>query len=192
MPSDQVPTVAELAQADAAASVSLEAPPALVTRLSTLFSGGCFVRVETGCTYRELLTQQFQIDPAYVEKDIKVLFLDSSPVDDVDAAIIKNGSTIALSGAMPGVVGAAMRKDGLGMMRSGITYREKAVERVRGPGAVFLKLFNVVMADLGPAFLRRGVYAEPSQLARLFERLDLHGPLDALPSAARWVRLSIR
>jgi len=60
-----------------------------------------------------------------VKHDIKVLFLDYSPVDDLDAAIIKDGAILALSAAMPGLVGAAMRKDGLSWMRTSITYHEQ-------------------------------------------------------------------
>ncbi|HTP25195.1 MAG TPA: hypothetical protein VMK12_05965, partial [Anaeromyxobacteraceae bacterium] len=129
-------------------------------------------RIETGHTLRELVCEQFQISPSYLEKEIKILFLNSSPVDDLDTAFIGAGATLALSGAMPGLVGAAMRRDGLSSMRSGITYREGTSEHARGPGVIFLKLFNKVMEDLAETFLRRSVYVEAEFLADYLGRIS--------------------
>jgi len=157
--------LAETSVADESARLVIEPAAEQIPRLATLMSKGCFVRVQTGGSLRDLICDQFKITPEYLKNDIKVLFLNFSPVDDVDSARVHDGAVLALSAALPGLVGAAMRKDGLSWMRSSITYREGTGAVEQGDGVIFLKLFNLVMADLGEMFLRRGVYIEPASLA---------------------------
>ncbi len=80
--------------------------------LPTLQSG-FKVLVETGCSLNQLFNDQLGLDPGYVEDRIKTVFLDGSPVDDFDTAVIRDGITLALSAAMPGLVGAVLRKGGV-------------------------------------------------------------------------------
>ena len=177
-------------------------------RLVTILSRGCFVRVVTGSTVRQLLVEQFHVDPGYLEREIKIVFLDSSPVDDLDAAVVRDGATLALSAAMPGLVGAAMRRDGPSWLRASITHHETTLARPVAEGFVFLKLFNQVMQDLGGGFFRRGVYVEAPALAAFFERMDErfwqacpvdfnHATLtpgalvEQLAGRAPWLRLSV-
>lgn len=129
-----------------------------VLNFCTLMQKGCVVKIHTGCTLSDLLCNQFQISTDCIKNEIKVIFLDKSPVDDLDSAIIKDGGVLALSAAMPGVVGAAMRRDGLSWMRNSITYHENDHKHEKQEGIVHVKLFNQVMVDLGESFLRRGVY----------------------------------
>lgn len=198
------PAPADLDAADATASLVVAPAAGPRGRLVTLLSRGCFVRITTGSTVRELLLRQLHIDPAYVEKEIKIVFLDGSPVDELDAAVVRDGATLALSGAMPGLVGAAMRRDGPSWMRQAITHREAGGARPVFPGVVFLKLFNQVMEDLGARFLVAGVYVETAALAAFLRRFDegfwrecpmtlngvAVGPA-ALASAPAWLRLSV-
>lgn len=141
-----------------------------IPRFCTLMQKGCFVRVQTGCSLSDLLCDQFQISPEYIRNEIKVIFLDNSPVDDLDSAIIKEGGVLALSAAMPGLVGAAMRRDGLSWMRASISYRENESEQGKQDGIVNIKLFNQVMADLGESFLKRGVYVDSRFLSGFLDR----------------------
>lgn len=141
-----------------------------IPRLCTLLQKGCFVKVKTGCSLSDLLCDQFLISPDYIKNDIKVIFLDYSPVDNLDTAIIKDGSILALSAAMPGLVGAAMRRDGLSWMRTSITYQEHEGEHDSSEGIVHVKLFNQVMADLGESFLKRGVFVKAGFLAGFLGR----------------------
>jgi hypothetical protein len=165
MKKQQVPTLAEVSVADEAGGIVLEPAAGQIARLCTLIQKDCFVKIETGCSMRNVLCEQFGITPEYVRTEIKVFFLDNSPVDDIDAAIIKDGATMALSAAMPGLVGASMRQGGLSWMRSGITYHEDGQDQGKNWGVIQLKLFNQVMADLGESFLRRGVYVKSGILA---------------------------
>jgi hypothetical protein len=142
-----------------------------IPRFCTLMQKGCFVRVQTGCRLSELLCDQFHISPNYIKNEIKVIFLDYSPVDDLESAIIKDGGVLALSAAMPGLVGASMGRDGgLSWMRSSITYQEDESGQDKQEGILHMKLFNQVMADLGESFLSRCVYLKSTFLAGFLER----------------------
>ncbi|OFX19656.1 MAG: hypothetical protein A2V77_07320 [Anaeromyxobacter sp. RBG_16_69_14] len=207
--SSERPTPVQLSVADAARLV-LEPTAAQIPDLRALLAKGCFVKVRTGCSLRELICEQFQISPEYLKNDIKVLFLNFSPVNEVDTVFVKDGAILALSGALPGVVGAAMRRDGLSSMRSSITYKESVDERVvRGEGVIHVKLFNLVLADLGESFLKRGVYESSAVLAEFLGRFPIdfwreckitrngqvvrEGSLfDDLSADDRWTSFSIR
>jgi len=71
---------------------------------------GFRVRAQVGCTIKSMLCRQFGLDPVYVEERIKTVFMDGKAVDDMDSAVIKDSSTLALSAAMPGLVGATFRR----------------------------------------------------------------------------------
>ncbi len=170
MKKEERPELRDLTRADDTDSLTIEPAEEIVPRLCPLLQRGCHVRVRTGCTLRDLLCDDFKITPDYIKNDIKVIFIDYSPVDDLDTAIIKDGAILALSAAMPGLVGAAMRRDGLSWMRTGITYHEEGSAREQHDGVIQVKLFNQVMADLGESFLRRGVYVKSTSLADFFRK----------------------
>jgi hypothetical protein len=207
---EKSPKLEEIETADGNDILSLKTTDELIPRLSTLLQKGCFVKVRTGCSLSDLLCDQFGISPDYIKNDIKVIFLDYSPVDDLDTAVIKDGAILALSAAMPGLVGAAMRRDGLSWMRSSITYHEQESKHEKQEGVLHVKLFNQVMADLGESFLRRGVYVKSvfladflgrfagdfwqgvGEIARDREILTKSSLLDYLMADEKWVKFSIR
>ena len=47
---------------------------------------------------RDLLRNQFDVNPDYVKDRIRTAFLNGKPVDDFSTAIIESGATLALSG----------------------------------------------------------------------------------------------
>jgi hypothetical protein len=207
---EKSPKLEEIETAEASDVLHLTTSGELIPRLSTLMQKGCFVKVRTGCSLSDLLCDQFGISPDYIKNDIKVIFLDYSPVDDLDAAVIRDGAILALSAAMPGLVGAAMRRDGLSWMRSSITYHEQENVHEKQEGVLHVKLFNQVMADLGESFLRRGVYVKSvfladflgrfaadfwqgiREIARDGELMTKSSLLDYLMADEKWVKLSIQ
>jgi hypothetical protein len=118
--------------------------------LKTLLQGGVGIRGRMGTSVRDFLTGTLGISPHYVDTDLQTVFVDNHPADDLDAAQIRDGCTLALSGAMPGLVGATMRRGGsLARMREGITLAEGVREDgVSDVGTVRLKLFNQPLSDL--------------------------------------------
>jgi hypothetical protein len=88
-------------------------------------------------------------------------------VDDIDAAAVKEGSTLALSSAMPGLVGATMRRQGFyASFRGTITHREEGERPQEKEGFFRVKLFNLLMAELGPFLLGKGIYVPSEEMAR--------------------------
>ena len=136
-------------------------------QLSTFFpllQRGVTVQAIVGCSLRELLTGQFGIPADYVTGRITTIFLDNSPVDDLDS-IIREGARVSLSAAMPGLVGAVMRRSGFyAALRQGITHAESAGQVEAASGTVRLKLFNLLLPELAPLILARGVLLERSEL----------------------------
>jgi len=131
-----------------------------------LLQDGFMVKGLTGCSINSFLTQQLGISPEYITERIHSIFLEGKPVDNLDSAIVHDGSHLSLSAAMPGLVGATMRRGGsYGTLRSSITYNESDPHCEIAEGCVHLKLFNLLMKELGPDLLRRGLYLRSSHLA---------------------------
>ena len=106
----------------------------------------------------ELLCGQLGIDPGYVERRISTIFLDDQVVDVPAQAMVRDGSVLALSAAMPGLVGATLRKQGVyAAMRADITHAREVVPLTApAPGVVRLKLFNLLIGELTGALLHHG------------------------------------
>jgi hypothetical protein len=111
------------------------------------------------------------LDLEYVRDRILVVFLDGKPVDDLDSAILKNGSVLTLSAAVPGLAGAAVRKMGeYARLRNSITYREVDGRITGGTGIIKLKLFNLLLREMGQVVLEKGIYVNAPDLAGLFAK----------------------
>ena len=137
---------------------------------------GVTVPAVVGCTLRSLLTDQFAIPAGYVTDRITTIFLDNRPVDDLDRTMVRDGSRVTLSAAMPGLVGATMRRGGFyAALREGISHTLDSVTPAGGCGTVRVKLFNLLLAELGPLVLARGVILEPGELTGLLQNLTDRG-----------------
>lgn len=137
-----------------------------ISEFDLLLQQGFAVQALVGCTLENLFTQQWHMTPDYVKKRIATIFLDSRPIDDPATAIIRENSVIALSGAMPGLIGATMRRDGFyANLRSNITYRELSPHLPTVAALIHVKIFNVLLAELGPGFLQRSVILGIPKLA---------------------------
>jgi len=124
-----------------------------------LFSFGCKLEAEVGCSIFDLLCRQIRINESYLNDRVQTIFLDNRAVDDVRKEIVTEGSVIALSAAMPGLVGAVMRK---GSILSGLRSRSDVQSEVSAVkknhrGLVTLKLFNLVASELGKDFLEKEI-----------------------------------
>jgi hypothetical protein len=127
---------------------------------------GFFVKVKTGKSIQQMLCQQFGLETDYVVNRIKTIFYNGKPVDNMEAAIVQDGSTLALSAAMPGLVGATFRSGGvLSSFRAAISYRPNECKIAdSGEGMVQIKLFNLLVPELGPGFLKRGIFVQKALL----------------------------
>lgn len=129
-----------------------------INEFSPLLQEGVQLSVQTGCTLADLLGDQLGLDREYISSRITTVFIDSRPVDDMKTARIHNGAVIALSGAMPGLVGATMRSGGFyAALRGGISYVADTGTDTDRQGRVRIKLFNLLLSEVGPVLLQQGV-----------------------------------
>lgn len=136
----------------------------LVHRFFLLLQQGVMLRTRVGCSVQVFLSEEIGAGQDTIDK-IQSIFLDGRPVDDLSAAMIKDGTVLALSAAMPGLVGATLRRGGAySSFRDTITYHEDGAHCVSGEGFVQIKVFNLLMDELGPGLLKRGVYVRSSAL----------------------------
>jgi len=136
---------------------------------SLLFQSGVLLKVQVGASIKNLLCEQLSLDKTYVDKRINTIFLNSQPVDDIDKAIIKSSDTLALSSAMPGLVGATLRRDShLSTLRDTITFKEYRNDNIQGYDLIHIKLFNLILQEVGPFLLQRGVIMDFEDVIELF------------------------
>lgn len=163
-------------------------PDMIAGCFTPLFSKGVAIKASLSCNLRELLCNQVGLAPDYLDNRIQTVFLDGQPVDDVDKTTVENGATIALSAAMPGLVGAVLRKGGtLAGLRKGITYRCGSIGQAACDGSVTVKLFNMTTREVGPLLLKYGITIQGDEL------LDIIGGwAEALRRECRDIRLEDR
>ncbi len=146
-------------------TLSLAIENHLIRSMFSILQGGFMVRALVGRSIGEFLREQYGLSSEYIAKRISTIFLNGEPVDNIDTAILREGSTMALSGAMPGLVGAVMRSGSYyASFRDTITHRDSGEAAKEGEGIIRVKLFNIVMSELGAGFLRRGIYLNSTAL----------------------------
>jgi hypothetical protein len=139
-----------------------------------LLQRGVVVAAATGCSLWSFLTEQLGIPPDYVKERVTTIFLDGDVIDSLERSVVRDGSVLALSAAMPGLVGATMRRGGYyAAMRAGITRNAETAPVSASAGTVRVKLFNLLIPELGPALLARGIIVDRGEAAEAL-------PADAL------------
>jgi len=152
--------------------ISLTVTPDRLSFFSPLLGQGFTLTIRTGISVRDLLCLQIGVSDDYLDQRIQTIFLDGKVVDNVDTAVIRQGSTLALSAAMPGLAGATLRRGGAyAAMRSQISHKNNTVDDSAENGTVMLKLFNLVALELGPMFLKQGIWIDGKNLKNFFERV---------------------
>jgi hypothetical protein len=142
-----------------------------VSLFFSLFEKGVVLSARIGCTLRDFLCGQLGIADDYLDQRVQTLFMDARPVDDVDEAVVRDGSVVALSAAMPGLLGATMRKGGrYAAFRKDISQPSDACGICETPGRVTVKLFNMVAREIGGGLLEAGIEVDGSDLQRVAGR----------------------
>lgn len=154
-------------------TVTLKLPWDRLSLFFPMLQRGVEVVAELGRPLKEFLCVQLGIDEEYVTGRITTIFLDNHPVDDLERALLREGSRLTLSAAMPGLVGATMRRSGFyAAFREGISHAESGLQFKEGEGTIRLKLFNLLLPELGPLVLSRGILVGRDQLQALLGELE--------------------
>ncbi len=140
----------------------------------TLFQEGLLLEGQSGATIREVLCRRHGLSDDYLDGRVNTIFLDGKAVDNVDSARIHQGCTLALSASMPGLAGAVLRKAGFfSGMRNTITHSPDAPSAPGKEVLFTLKLFNMLLGQVGPLFLASGVIIGSDRLtAFMLERTE--------------------
>jgi hypothetical protein len=155
-----------------ATKISLTVKPDRMSLFSSLLGQGFTLNIRTGISVRDLLCRQIGVSGDYLDQRIQTIFLDGKVVDNVDTAVIRKGSTLALSAAMPGLAGAVLRRGGAyAAMRSQISHKNNTTDVSDENGTVMLKLFNLVALELGSMFLKQGIWIDGKNLENFFQRV---------------------
>ncbi len=139
-----------------------------------LLQQGFYININSGQSVKQVLCGALGFDSEYITQRIKTIFYNSKPVDHIETALVQPGSTLALSAAMPGLAGATFRSGGaLSPFRSGISYQpETPVADAASSGLIRVKLFNLLVPEVGPGLLQRGIIMEGQVLDAFFKNQD--------------------
>lgn len=168
--------------------LSIGIDPKQIRVFYPLLQQGFRLNVVVGQSIHSLLKEVLHIDAEYIEERIKTVFLDGKPVDDFHSAIVTDGATVSLSAAMPGLVGATFRKGGpLASLRGSITHQKRDEKIETREGHVTLKLFNLLVKELGSGLLEQGVEVHQTVWEDLVQQRS-----EAFWNNCPWIRINGR
>jgi hypothetical protein len=155
-------------------SITLHLDKKYLAPFFPLLQKGVAVKTPMGVTVTDFLCGHFGLSPQYVKERIQTIFLDGEPVDDEDSARVRDGTVLALSSAMPGLLGATLRKGSpLRCLRREISHREKSNGKPEGDmqGTVTVKLFNFMIPELAGAVLELGIWLDRKEFGTILEKI---------------------
>jgi len=161
---------------------------------ATLLQAGFQVFLDRPRPLPEVLTAILGVTLDFAQERIQTIFLDGSVIDDL-ACPVCPGGRLALSAALPGLVGATMRRGGFyARLREGISRDPEALAAgPQGPGYVDVRLFNVLAREMAAPVLGRGIVLPRRELERFVEdRPELAAAAAGLAGVARGGRLVLR
>lgn len=119
----------------------------------------------SGVSVRRFLHDSLGFDDEFIDSSVRTIFLNNSPVDDLDRTYIKDGDRMALGSAMPGVVGIVMGRDNFyKSFRSGIEIKDHSRAKA-APARLGMKIFSTLAVETGRGLLARGILVDAGVLA---------------------------
>lgn len=153
--------------------IKISSQPAVFTRFYAIFQSGFQFHCQVGKSVEDLLLRQLALNPKLIEEKVNTIFLDGKCVDDISSAVMSEGSVVAFSSALPGLAGATLRRGGAyACLRDSITHRKNARNESQREGFITVKLFNLLMEELGRVFLEKGIVLNRSAAVDLFKTGD--------------------
>ncbi|MCE5243548.1 MAG: hypothetical protein ABFD98_18845 [Syntrophobacteraceae bacterium] len=139
-------------------SLTLTVRPFLVPRFFRILQRGFTLRTLLGRSVAEVLCSELGLTEEFLDAKVQTLFLNGKAIDDPHTAMVPDGAVIALSSAMPGLVGATLRRGSTyAAMRSQITYDQAESAPSQAEGTITLKLYNLLLDELGKTVLENGI-----------------------------------
>jgi hypothetical protein len=146
-------------------SMSAEA----VSAWNYLLQKGFALETISGSSVRNFLRSALGFDDEFIDGTVRTIFLNNSPVDDLDDTFVKDGDRLALGGAMPGLVGIVMGRDNFyKSFRSGISVKDH-VPAQAAPARLSVKVFSTLAVESGRNILGRGILVDAAVLAEFLD-----------------------
>lgn len=143
-------------------------------RLHYELQSGSRVETESGITLLSFLTGSCGIPESYIADKVKTIFHNSNPVDNAESVRLNAESVVAISGAMPGLVGAMMRMGSpYAAMRESITEKSEDIAHAGDLIHVTLKLFNVILRDLWKGFVEKGIILDSERILGIIKKSEV-------------------
>jgi hypothetical protein len=153
-------------------SVEFNLSPDGIPSFFPLLQKGFMVKARVGVSVQTFLGDHFGLSPEYLRDRVKTVFLDGKSVDDLAETRILDGSRLALSAALPGLAGAVLRRGSpFAGLRSRVVEGEKDLPGAPEEGFVYLKIFNLLLPELGPLVLRKGILISREDFQEFWESL---------------------
>jgi len=153
-------------------SVEFNLSPDGIPSFFPLLQKGFRVKARVGVSVQTFLGDHFGLSPEYLRDRVKTVFLDGKAVDDLAETRILDGSRLALSAALPGLAGAVLRRGSpFAGLRSRVVEGEKDLPGTPEEGFVYLKIFNLLLPELGPLVLRKGILISREDFQEFWESL---------------------
>lgn len=148
--------------------LSIRLNPKGIFLVFPMLQKGFIVNALLGQSIKTLLCEDIKLSEDYVEERIQTVFLNGKAVDDINTSLVSDGAVIALSAAMPGLVGAAFRKSGTySSLRRQVSEKSDSISISKKEGKLTIKLFNLIAKEIGPLFLGRGIYVKGEEIGDL-------------------------
>ena len=152
---------------NALVQVALQMDLQAIGAFSLLLQKGVRVGFTAGVSISDFLCGQMGITPQYLDGRIQTIFLDGKAVDHPQSQILANGASLSMAAAMPGLAGATLRRDGHFVgFRTGITQDCQSQCLDCDPGILTLKLFNLLIKEIGPQVLAHGIIMSAEELGQ--------------------------
>ncbi len=138
-------------------SLELQLNPGSMQKFSSLLQNGVGIRGSFGESLGVFLSRLPGFTTPYIIDSIQTIFLNGTPIDDLETPLIEEKMVLALSAAMPGLAGAIFRRNSLHASLRGT--KSSAIDQELTFEDVFvtLKLFNIIAVERGPEILNQGV-----------------------------------
>lgn len=156
-----------------ATSVALRVEPSMLRRFFRILQQGFTLRTRLGRSVGTVLLDELGLSREFLDSKVQTLFLNGKTIDDPDSAFVSDRAVIALSSAMPGLVGATLRRgSAYAAMRSQITYSEPVAPVAEVDGNITVKIYNLLLDELGAALLQRSILVARDTLAGFLKEQD--------------------
>lgn len=139
-----------------------------------LLQKGFYKTGASGLTVRQFIMEVLGYKSDFIDEKVRTIFLNYSPVDDIDEAIVMDGDKLSLGSAMPGLVGVVMGRDNpFKSFRDGITchgagLENASVESIR----VFMKVFSSLVVETGLEILACGIETTAKEIRTILNSYD--------------------